>query len=163
MLAVCHLPPAELLWKVVFAVSNDLPASSEEEMISNTTTRRRSAEGIEPSRVCGAYATMTQQAIENAVASFEGPTHVLWVGGKLSRETEGTDNLLNAAGIPDATVAMVESLVKAKKYTHKHSITLESTGAKFKETHSTLNRRFTHNSLQEPSNVSVWKYRHIHV
>ncbi|CDJ59795.1 hypothetical protein, conserved [Eimeria maxima] len=114
VLAVCHLPPAELLWKVVFAVSNDLPASSEEEMISNTTTRRRSAEGIEPSRVCGAYATMTQQAIENAVASFEGPTHVLWVGGKLSRETEGTDNLLNAAGIPDATVAMVESLVKAK-------------------------------------------------
>ncbi|CDI74188.1 hypothetical protein, conserved [Eimeria praecox] len=113
VLAVCHLPPADILWKVIFAESSDSGVPPEEENTNNATTRRRSEEGMEASRACGAYAGMTQQAVENAVASFGGPPHVLWIGEKLSRETEGMENLLDAAGIPDATAVMVESLVKA--------------------------------------------------
>ncbi|CDJ27243.1 uncharacterized protein EMH_0083460 [Eimeria mitis] len=114
VLAVCHLPPADLLWKVVLAEGNDPRASPDEETNNNTATRRRSEEGMEPSKACGTYAALTQQAVENAVACFGGPSHVLWLGDKLNRETEGTQNLLDAAGLPDATVIMVESLMKAK-------------------------------------------------
>ena len=119
VLAVCHLPPADLLWKVVFMGSSDLCVPPEGDT-SNTTARRRSEEGMEPSRASGIYATMTQQAVDKAVASFGGPSHFLWLGDKLSRENEGIQNLLDAARTPDATVVMVESLVKAKKYSPQH-------------------------------------------
>ncbi|CDJ65040.1 hypothetical protein, conserved [Eimeria necatrix] len=115
-LLVCHLPPAELLWDVIFAEGSNACTPSEDGSRNSATARRRSQESQENIRACATYASLTVEAVEAAVGSFGGPTHVLWLGERLSKQADGTDTLLAAAGIFDATTVMMESLLQTKEY-----------------------------------------------
>lgn len=110
LLVLCHLPPAHLLWAVLRSRRENAAAVPDEnnrraslkeffEETANTTT------------ALAVYASVSVNAIEEAIASFKNPRVFVWLGNRLTRQNEVSDQLLMAAGIPDATTIMMQRLV----------------------------------------------------
>lgn len=116
-LLVCHLPPSRLLWEsLLYNMSNVEDGKAEERQL-HQKERKPSQEGLLNSRPLGVYASTTAAAVSDAVSSLSTSPLCLWVGGRLDRQTEEVERLLDVLGGRNATNVMLQSLLAAEEYT----------------------------------------------
>ncbi|KAL8430368.1 hypothetical protein Efla_001133 [Eimeria flavescens] len=115
MLVICHLPQSKLIWNVLR--NSKARAASAEDNMMQTRARSFLHENHEHSETSGVYASLTLDAIRKTLELLRARQLVLWLGGKLTRQQEDIEASLEAAGIPDATSAMMQGFLNAtEKY-----------------------------------------------